>query len=72
MPLRGALAVGFGMNARGAMEILIASIALQYHIIDQRIFVALVITAFVTTIIASPVMQRLMQSTDKEARQVNN
>jgi Kef-type K+ transport system membrane component KefB len=62
MPPREALAVGFGMNARGAMEILIASIALQYHIIDQRIFVALVITAFVTTIIASPVMQRLMQS----------
>ena len=60
MPPREALAVGFGMNARGAMEVLIASIALQYKIIDQRIFVALVITAFVTTIIASPIMQRLM------------
>lgn len=60
MPPREALAVGFGMNARGAMEILIASIALQYKIIDQRIFVALVITAFVTTIIAGPIMQRLM------------
>jgi Kef-type K+ transport system membrane component KefB len=62
MPLREALAVGFGMNARGAMEILIASIALQYNIIDQRIFIALVITAFVTTIIASPIMQYLMAS----------
>jgi Kef-type K+ transport system membrane component KefB len=67
MPFREALAVGFGMNARGAMEVLIASIALQYNIIDQRIFVALVITAFVTTIIASPIMQCLMTST-KEAR----
>ncbi len=67
MPLREALAVGFGMNARGAMEILIASIALQYGIIDQRIFVALVITAFVTTIIAGPIMQRLMTSAQKEA-----
>jgi Kef-type K+ transport system membrane component KefB len=53
------------MNARGAMEVLIASIALQYGIIDQRIFVALVIMAFVTTIIASPIMQYLI----KPARQ---
>lgn len=67
MPLREALAVGFGMNARGAMEVLIASIALQYQIIDQRIFVALIITAFVTTIIASPIMQRLMVSASKKA-----
>jgi Kef-type K+ transport system membrane component KefB len=61
MPLRESLAVGFGMNARGAMEILLASIALQYGIIDERIFVALVATAFVTTIIASPIMRYLMQ-----------
>ncbi|HSW56966.1 MAG TPA: cation:proton antiporter, partial [Dehalococcoidales bacterium] len=60
MPRREALAVGFGMNARGAMEILIATIALQYEIIDQRLFVALVIMAFVTTIIAGPAIQRLM------------
>jgi Kef-type K+ transport system membrane component KefB len=67
MPIREALAVGFGMNARGAMEILIASIALQYGIIDQRIFVALVITAFVTTIVASPIMHRLMTPTPAKA-----
>jgi Kef-type K+ transport system membrane component KefB len=48
------------------MEVLIASIALQYKIIDQRIFVALIITAFVTTIIASPIMQRLMVSPSKK------
>ena len=38
MPFRESLAVGFGMNARGAMEILIASIALQYGIIDPAHF----------------------------------
>jgi Kef-type K+ transport system membrane component KefB len=68
MPIKEALAVGFGMNARGAMEVLIASIALQYRIIDQRIFVALVIMAFVTTIIASPIMHRLMLSLPKANR----
>jgi Kef-type K+ transport system membrane component KefB len=61
MPAREALVVGFGMNARGVMEVLIASIALEYGIIDQRIFVALVFMAFVTTIIASPIMQHLMK-----------
>jgi Kef-type K+ transport system membrane component KefB len=66
MPSREALAVGFGMNARGAMEVLIASIALQYGIIDQRIFVSLVIMAFVTTIIASPIMQLLMRPVPKQ------
>jgi Kef-type K+ transport system membrane component KefB len=71
MSVRESLAVGFGMNARGAMEILIASVALQYNIIDQRVFVALVITAFVTTIIAGPVMQRLMVPADKPVRQTD-
>jgi Kef-type K+ transport system membrane component KefB len=67
MPAREALVVGFGMNARGAMEVLIASIALEYGIIDQRIFVALVIMAFVTTIIASPIMQHLMRPALKKS-----
>jgi Kef-type K+ transport system membrane component KefB len=66
MPVREALVVGFGMNTRGAMEVLIASIALQYGIIDQRIFVALVTMAFVTTIIASPIMQHLIRPVPKQ------
>jgi len=66
MPPREALAVGFGMNARcdGSAHCIDS---LQYQIIDQRVFVALVITAFVTTIIASPIMQYLMLSTHKKA-----
>jgi Kef-type K+ transport system membrane component KefB len=71
IPTREAWAIGFGMNARGAMEVLIASIALQYGIIDQRIFVALVIMAFVTTIIASPIMQRLMRPSLLKSLQKN-
>ncbi len=72
IPLREALAVGFGMNARGAMEVLIASVALQYKLIDERIFVALVITAFVTTIIASPIMQHLMANGTDKAMNINS
>jgi Kef-type K+ transport system membrane component KefB len=60
MPFREALAVGFGMNARGAMEIILASVALEYNLIDQRVFVALVIMALVTSMLSGPVMQRLL------------
>lgn len=44
-----ALAIGFGMNARGAMEIILATLAYQAGLIDQYMFVALVIMALVTS-----------------------
>ena len=67
LPARKALAVGFGMNARGAMEIVLASVALQYGLIDQRIFVALIIMAVVTSLISGPAMQRLLVARPIEA-----
>lgn len=60
MTLREALAVGFGMNARGAMEMILASAALEYKLIDQRIFVALIVMALVTSMLSAPALQRLM------------
>ena len=56
-----ALAIGFGMNARGAMEIILVTVALDYGLIDQRVFVALVIMALVTSMLSGPVMQRLVR-----------
>lgn len=61
MPIREALAVGFGMNARGAMEIIISSVAFEHNLIDQKIFVSLVIMALVTSIISGPFIQRLLK-----------
>ena len=60
MPLRDALAIGFGMNARGAMEIILASIALEYRLIDQRIFVALVFMALITSLLSGPLMKAVL------------
>lgn len=59
MTARDALAVGFGLNARGAMEIVLASVALDYGIIDERIFVALIVMAVATSVLSGPMMQRL-------------
>jgi len=54
---KDALAVGFGMNARGAMEIILGLIALENGLIDEKIFVALVVMALVTSMTAAPLMK---------------
>jgi Kef-type K+ transport system membrane component KefB/mannitol/fructose-specific phosphotransferase system IIA component (Ntr-type) len=52
--------VGFGMNARGAMEIILGLLALQVGLINEQLFVALVVMALVTSAIAGPAISRLM------------
>ncbi len=56
------LPIGFGLNARGAMEIVLASAALDYGLIEGRIFVALVIMALATTVISGLTLPRLMKT----------
>jgi Kef-type K+ transport system membrane component KefB len=55
-----AMAVGFGMNARGAMEIVLGLLALQAGVISEQLFVAIVIMAVVTSIMAGPMLQYLI------------
>lgn len=57
---RDAIAVGFGLNARGAMEIILGTLALNAGLIDERMFVALVIMALVTSIMSGPLMKRFL------------
>lgn len=61
MPPKEALAIGFGMNARGAMEMILASVALEYGLIDERIFIALIVMALVTSLLGAPVMKRILK-----------
>ena len=56
-PLKEAMAVGFGMNARGAMEIILGLIALENGLIDEKLFVALVVMALVTSMTSGPLMK---------------
>jgi Kef-type K+ transport system membrane component KefB len=57
---REAAAVGFGLNARGAMEIILALLARDAGLIDDRFFVALVVMAVSTSLLAGPTMKRLL------------
>jgi len=63
---REAAAIAMAMNARGAVEIVLASVALQIKLIDARLFVALVVMAVVTSVIAGPSMQAMLG--EKSAR----
>ncbi|MBP6303733.1 MAG: cation:proton antiporter [Bacteroidia bacterium] len=51
------MAIGFGMNARGAMEIILGLLALEAGIINDKLFVALVVMAILTSVISGPMMQ---------------
>jgi K+:H+ antiporter len=61
---RESLAIGFGMNARGAMEIILGKTALEAGLINADVFVALVIMAIVTSLTSAPFI-RLSLGKDK-------
>jgi len=57
---RESLAAGFGMNARGAMEIILGIVALENGLISERVFVSLVVMAIVTSMTSGPLMKRFL------------
>jgi Kef-type K+ transport system membrane component KefB len=57
---RESWAIGFGMNARGAMEIILGLLALQAGIIGEPLFVALVVMAIGTSIMSGTTMQAVL------------
>ncbi len=57
MSTRHSLAVGFGLNARGAMEIILGSLAYEAGLINHAVFVALIVVALVTSITSAPLMR---------------
>lgn len=67
-----ALSFGAGMNARGAMEIIIASIGLTHGILSQDMFSVIVVMAMITSLMA-PIMLRwtlkhVKQSAEEQQR----
>ena len=57
---REAIGIGVLMNARGLMELIIINVGLQRGIISAELFATLVIMAVVTTLMASPIFDRLV------------
>jgi Kef-type K+ transport system membrane component KefB/mannitol/fructose-specific phosphotransferase system IIA component (Ntr-type) len=57
---RQSIAVGFGMNARGAMGIVLADLAREAGLLTDRMFVALVLMSLATSLVSGPAMKRLL------------
>lgn len=57
---RESLAIGFAENARGAMEIILGLLALHAGIIDEKLFVALVIMALLTSMSVGWIMEKVL------------
>ncbi len=57
---REALIVALGMNARGAVGIVLTTVALEYGLIDQRIFVAFIVMALVTSVLSAVGIKHLL------------
>ncbi len=62
---RESLAAGFGMNARGAMEIILGIVALENGLINERVFVSLVVMALVTSMTSGPIMRWLLEPSNE-------
>ncbi len=56
MSFSESMTIGFGMNSRGAMEIILGILALEAGVINEKVFVALVVMALVTSLISAPMM----------------
>jgi len=65
MSRRESLAIGFGMVAQGTMGIILGELALTAGLIGEELFVAIVIMAMGTSIIAGPAITRVLQQKQK-------
>ncbi|MBW3578502.1 MAG: cation:proton antiporter [Actinobacteria bacterium] len=67
------LAAGIGLNARGAMEIVLAAIGLRLAVLNESSYTAVVLMAMVTSMAAPPLLRpvlRRMQATPEEAERL--
>jgi Kef-type K+ transport system membrane component KefB/nucleotide-binding universal stress UspA family protein len=68
-----AVAIAIAMNARGAMELVLATIGLSLGILNQQMFSIIVMVAIVTSFMAPlglRLVMRLVRMTDDEAKRI--
>lgn len=73
LPRREALSLGSALNARGAVEVVIATVGLSLGILSSTAFTAIVLLALVTSIMAPPLLRQIVKDwpgTDEERRRL--
>jgi Kef-type K+ transport system membrane component KefB len=66
-----AFMIGFGLIPQGAMGIILAFLALEFSLINETVFVALVCTALVTSIVSGPLLKWTLRRETRAAHAIN-
>ena len=64
-----ALGLGAGMNSRGVIQIVVATVGLRLHVLDTDTYTIVILIAIVTSLMAPPILRRAvghMAETDEE------
>jgi Kef-type K+ transport system membrane component KefB len=64
LPAWEALGVGFGLNARGAMELVIAAVGLSIGLLNEASYAIIVLIAVLTTVMAAPLLKLCVRRVD--------
>lgn len=60
LPSREGLSLGIGLNARGALEIVIATVGLSLGVLNQASYTVVVLMALATSMAAPPLLRRVL------------
>ena len=74
MPIGQSYAIGIGLNARGAMEIVLATIAFSLAVFNQASYTVIVLMAMATSMVAPPLLRRALRGLEPsgdEARRLD-
>ena len=64
LPTWEAVAVGFGLNARGAMELVIAAVGLSIGVLNDASYAIIVLIAVLTTVMTAPLLKVIVRRVD--------
>ncbi|NNC80360.1 MAG: universal stress protein [Acidimicrobiales bacterium] len=62
LPNREGAALGIGLNARGALEIVIAAVGLSLGVLNERSYTIVVLMAMATSMAAPPLLRRILRN----------
>lgn len=60
------MALGAGLNARGAVEVVVASIGLRIGVLSETMYTLVVLIAIVTSVMASPILRWSMRHNEEQ------
>ena len=61
LPAREGAALGVGLNARGALEIVIAAVGLSLGVLNDQSYTVIVLMAMATSMLAPPLLRRVLR-----------